>query len=326
MGAITERDTFVDGDEFAGKKTAWKDRKKAIFVHVPLEHQMTATQFIGEWLEPNKVFIPTRTPSFKDRLLFTPPEKMMSTTQEEAMKYAKLVEKQGDHSAGLLAHLSVSIIVDIDKKICTKKGRVKSLREMILSIRTHNAGPTKGMFMFQAIDFTKNASRLYLNGVQGPRCSGYVITFYELIQGEAIQMIQGLGVYLLRQYGSQGIKECFLKDYWDGLKGWKWSKTLECFDRPESWQLHSNIAHDPNDMVRLMVRLRIEKEKLKKMRKTLAEEEEEDDEEAAVRRMEDKVKEAERTEQNRANTSKRKMKKSRHFFLSFLTSKPMFLM
>ena len=85
----------------------------------------------------------------------------MATTEDKAMKYGKLVEKQGDHNDGLIAHLSVNIMVDIDKKIYTKRGRIKSLREMILSIRTHNAGPTKGMYMFQSIDFTKNASRLY---------------------------------------------------------------------------------------------------------------------------------------------------------------------
>ena len=276
LGAVTDRDIYEDGNE-NGKKTEWKNRIKAIFVHVPLEYQLTATQFIGEWLEPRKVFIPTRVPTFKDRLLFTLPEKEMAATPEEAMKYAKLVEKQSDHNRGLVAHLSVNIIVDIDKKICTKKGRGKSLREMILSIKTHNHGPTRGMNMFQSIDFTKNANRLYLNGRLGPRCSGYVITFYELIRGEAIQMLRGLGVYLLHMYGSQGIKECFAQKYWDGLLGWKWSKTLECFDRPEARQLHANVNNDPNEMVKLMGRMRLEKEKaelIEKQKKSLKEKEE----------------------------------------------------
>ena len=263
LGAVTDRDIYVDGVE-GGKKTEWKHRTKAIFVHVPLEYQLTATQFIGEWLEPRKIFVPSMVPSFKDRLLFTLPEKEMASTPEEAMKYAKLVEKQADHNKGLVAHLSVNIIVDIDKKVNTKKGRSKSLRDMILSIKTHNPGLTKGMYMFQSIDFTKNANRLYLNRRQGPRCSGYVITFYELIRGEAIQMLRGLGVYLLRMHGSTGIKECFAQKYWDGLVGWKWSKTLECFDRPEARQLHSNIIHDPNEMVKLMGKMRLEKEKLEK--------------------------------------------------------------
>ena len=277
LGAVTEKDMFENGDESAGKKTPWKDRVKAIFVHVPLEHQMTATQVIGEWLEPNKFFIPSRIPSFKDRLLFTPPEREMCTNHDEAIKYSKLVEKQSDHNDGLRAHLCVNIIADIDKKIKVRSGRTLTLRQMILSIKAHNKGPTKGMNLFQSIDFTPNATKLYFGGRQGPRCSGNVITFYELVQGEAIQMIRGLGVYLLRMYGSEGIRSCFSKKYWDAMVGWKWSKTYECFDRPETRQLHSNVNHDPNDMVKLMGRLRIEREKLEKLQKKAKEEEEKDE-------------------------------------------------
>ena len=84
MGAVSDKDIFENGDVESGKKTPWKDRIKAIFVHVPLKHQLTATQVIREWLEPNKVFVPTRILSFKDRLPFTPPEQEMCTNQHEA--------------------------------------------------------------------------------------------------------------------------------------------------------------------------------------------------------------------------------------------------
>ena len=104
------------------------------------------------------------------------------------------------------------------------------------------------------MDCTSNAQCLYFSGRQGPCCAGNVITFYELIQGEVIQMIQGMGKYLLRMFGPEGIRECFPQKYWDRLVGWKWSKTFECFDCPELRQLHSNITHDPSDMVKFMER------------------------------------------------------------------------
>ena len=283
LGAITESDVYKD--EKKKEKTLWKDRKKAIFVHVPLENNLTATQFIGELLEPPNFFSPNRVPQVTDRLLFTPPEKAMSSTDEEALKYRRLVEKQDDYNQELVAHLEVDIKVDIDKKVYTKAGRLLTLREMILLIKVHKTGETKGMSLFQSIDFTPNASRLYFNGRQGPGCAGHVFSFYKLVEQEAIQMIRGLGIYLLRIYGSLGIRECFSNSYWKGLKGWKWSKTYECFDRPESRQLHSNVCHDPNQIAGLLEKKRLEKKKIEELKKKKAEEKDKEESNNAEERM-----------------------------------------
>lgn len=82
----------------------------------------------------------------------------MSSTDEEAWKYLRLVEKQDDYNNELVAHLSVDITVDIDKKVYTRSGRLLSLREMILLIKVHKLGETKGMSLFQSINFTPNAN------------------------------------------------------------------------------------------------------------------------------------------------------------------------
>lgn len=256
-------------------------------MHVPLECQLTATQYIGELLEPPNFFSPNRISKVTDRLLFTPPEKMMSSTDEEALKYRRLVGKQDDYNQELVAHLEVDITVDIDKKIQTREGRLLTLREMILQIKVHKAGETKGMSLFQSIDFTPNASKLYFNGRQGPGCAGHVFSFYNMVCQEAVQMIRGLGIYLLRMYGSSGIRECFSNSYWKGLKGWKWLKTYECFDRPESRQLHSNVCHDPNQIAGLLEKRRFEKKRLEEQKQ----EEEKKKNEEEKKNAEDRMKE-----------------------------------
>ena len=101
-----------------------------------------------------------------------------------------------------------------------------------------------------------------------------------MLSVEATQMIRGLGVYLVRKYGSKGIIECFSNEYWKALKGWKWSQTLEIFDTPESRQLHSNIVYDPNQLIMLMERQRLSKKKRKGKERKGATETEKDQQQA----------------------------------------------
>ena len=102
-------------------------------------------------------------------------------------------------------------------------------------------------------------------------------------------MIRGLRIYLLRIYWSQGIKSCFSRKYWDRLIEWKWSKTFECFDQPKARQLYSNVTHDPNKMVKLMAKLRIEKQKLANLQKKAREEDEVSEAKTAETRMKEAV-------------------------------------
>jgi hypothetical protein len=95
----------------------------------------------------------------------------------------------------------------------------------------------------------------------GPGGPGHVITYYNIVEAEALQMIRGLGVFLGKIYGFKSISECFTQDHWQSLEGWAFSKKKWKFITPESRQMSNNLHLDPNKMmVRMTQQVKEEKQ------------------------------------------------------------------
>ena len=259
LGAITQSDALEDNDK--QKRTEWKNRKKAISVHVPTAKKNIASTKIAEVFEPlsshEKLF--NKIPSFTHRFLFTPSENSMPDA-DSAKAYKKLVSRHHTHFTMLKASLATDIEKDIDNRILTDKGIFLSLREMILSIKSNQNGPTKGLRLFHSIDFTPDSSKIWFNGQKGPGGAGHVFSYYKQMSGEALQMMKGLGVYLANLYGSSPIAQCFDNDHWTATDGWSWDKYNKKFITPESRQLRANINHDPNAIMMRLAEMEMEEE------------------------------------------------------------------
>ena len=307
MGAITNSDIFTD--EAKTKKTEWKNRKKALMVHVPSEKRNVATAKIAELLEPLSYSEKLRVtiPSFTHRYLFTPQEYNMPD-DESKKEYKKLMTRHHTHTSMLQASLSNDLFKDLDTKVLTKQGFLLSLRDMILSIRSKQKGNTKGLRVFHSVDFTPDSNKVWFNGQRGPGGSGHIFTFYRQLAGEAIQMIKGLGTYLATTYGASALSRSFCTDHWLAAKGWKWSTLEEKFITPESRQLKANINHDPNATMMRIAEIEMKEEQ---DREAALRAKENDTEEAKVEKeMEYQMKE-EKNSQNIKEKNKNKTKKKK---------------
>ena len=88
MGAITNTDIWEDEKE--AKRTEWKNRKKALAVHVESGKMQVAVEAISKLLKPTKCFYQAnKVTRWTDKFLFTPPE--YTVPKEERLNYKKLI-------------------------------------------------------------------------------------------------------------------------------------------------------------------------------------------------------------------------------------------
>ena len=200
IAAVTNTDIFVD--ESKATKTPWKDRLKALTLHVPTKNANLATTKALDTFIPRSFFCKkNRYPLFAERMLFTQHEYDMVEVMEKR-KYTTLLKRQAFHNRHLIPVLCNEIDVDLDHQFTLKSGEDMSLRQMILSITSHIEGPAKEARLFHSVDFCKDTQELWIGNRKGPGGSTFIFTFYQQFEGEARQMIKGLGVYLATKYGS----------------------------------------------------------------------------------------------------------------------------
>ena len=100
LGAITASDIWINKEE--GKKTEWKNRKKALSVHVATQHANAALSGIAKLFEPTRdISKLTRITQLKDKFLFSRPE--FTIPSDQRLRYKKLVNRQSSHSKRLIA-------------------------------------------------------------------------------------------------------------------------------------------------------------------------------------------------------------------------------
>ena len=101
MGAITTTDIWSDQEQKV--KTEWKNRKKALAVHVDSDHANEAVALIAKFFEPKRgINSLAYTNSMKDKFLFTRPE--YTIPKDHKLRYKKLVNRQGVHANVSLRH------------------------------------------------------------------------------------------------------------------------------------------------------------------------------------------------------------------------------
>jgi hypothetical protein len=246
LGSITKSDEKEDG-----KPVTWKNRLKAMIVHVPTHKAEVAITKISLLLQAKKAEI-NQVPLFYQRYLFIQQENTMVDINSR-LQYKHILSRQRSHLDSIKSKFILSIDVDMDKRLETQEGGYFSLREMILAINNRQDGKNwDPVPLFHSIDFCPDSSKVWIGNSMGPGGPGHIITYYNVMEAEALQMIRGLGIYLGKIYGYDNIVECFSRDHWQSLEGWKFSKKKWKFTTPETRQMKDNLKLDSN---KLMVRM-----------------------------------------------------------------------
>ena len=230
--------TFTESD----KKVDWKLRLKALEVMVPAEHEHAARALISSTFKQR----PSRNTykSFTECYIYVGNER---EHKEENMA-AIFLELVGRHKFQLtyVDFVPISILVkSIDNKIALKdKKTFLSIREMILNLPSRDTkyGVQK---LFQSVDFVPDPKKVWFNKVRGEGSACYYLTYYKWAEGEALHTAEGLGVYLGKHFGIEGIYSSFSADHWKFVQSWKWNIRKNKFDTPQEMNLAENVMYDP---------------------------------------------------------------------------------
>ena len=244
MSAVTQTD----------KKVPWKNRLKALSILVPTKKAEVAESILEEVFEKK---INKTMKSITDCYLYQIPEHKCKSENKAAI-FVEMVNRHKFHSTFHKSAIVTSIVKNLDKKITTKQGYELTLREMILNIPSSDE-MSKSIGLFRAVDFVTDSGKVWIGNQTGPGGPAIIFTYYDWLEGEALEMIKGLGVYLASQYGRPAIHKCFVYDHWKATQRWKWLKHEQRFDTPEIRHLASNILHDPMKDV-ITARLKAEQE------------------------------------------------------------------
>jgi hypothetical protein len=243
LGSITKSDEKEDG-----KPVTWKNRLKAMIVHVPTHKAEVAITKISLLLQAKKAE-QNQVPLFYQRYLFIQQENTMVDINSR-LQYKHILSRQRSHLDSIKSKFILSIDVDMDKRLETQEGGYFSLREMILAINNRQDGKNwDPVPLFHSIDFCPDSSKVWIGNSMGPGGPGHIITYYNVMEAEALQMIRGLGIYLGKIYGYDNIVECFSRDHWQSLEGWKFSKKKWKFTTPETRQMKDNLKLDSNKLM-----------------------------------------------------------------------------
>jgi hypothetical protein len=207
LGSITKSDENIDG-----KPVQWKDRQKALIVHVPTNKSKVAITKISTLLQA-KLIDENQIPLYFQRYLFIQQENTMIDINSR-LKYKHILCRQRAHLDSIKCKFILSIDADMDERIDTKEGGNLSLREMILAIKTRQEGDEwDPVPLFHSIDFCPDSSKVWIGNSMGPGGPGHILTYYNIFEAEALQMIRGLGIFLGKIYGYENVAGCFNKDY-----------------------------------------------------------------------------------------------------------------
>jgi hypothetical protein len=166
LGSITKSDENIDG-----KPVQWKDRQKALIVHIPTNKAEVATTKISTLLQA-KPIDENQTSLFFQRYLFIQQENTMIDINSR-LKYKHILCRQRAHLDSIKLKFILSIDADMDERIDTKEGRNLSLREMILAIKTRQEGDEwDPVPLFHSIDFCLDSSKVWLGNTMGPAGPG----------------------------------------------------------------------------------------------------------------------------------------------------------
>ncbi len=252
----TNADKFIDLTE---KRRPFKDRVKALHAVVDLSNLATAAKDICEIFaaSPENSYVKNPIINFEDKFLFLEPEAKMPDYQSN-LAFKRLVDRQKVHSKNIQGSFYPWINCDIDRKMIKVNQQYVSLRQLILSIPVMQKNKsseedgqdeeTKFEPLFHGIDYTSDSRDHFFEGNKGPGGAGHIFSYYNSNRGEALRMIQGLGIYLTTKFGHEKtIANCLSLDHWKASADWKWDDNEKQFITKESKILFQNLLYDNNE-------------------------------------------------------------------------------
>ena len=222
------------------KKTEWKNSLKAYHVLVPAEKAEEARELISNVFSQQP--LNRKYKSLEDTYMFVSSEQRCQGERLSSI-YAEMVGRQKFRELHIKIAMIDIIIKDIDTKITTKDEEQVTLREMILNIPVTDTkfGPQK---LFHSIDYTPNAGKTWFKNVSGEDgVKGYIVSYMEWDEAEALHVIDGLALHLGSRYSKTGIYEYLMESHWNKVKKWKYNKEDGTWDTPEELAPLQNENH-----------------------------------------------------------------------------------
>jgi hypothetical protein len=234
------------------KDEEWKNRVKIMQLLVPCEYEESAAYEVN--LAMDKVYSLKLYPSFTARYKFLYPESEMANRASK-VNHQIFCNWHKTHCNKIRYKASHIIDGDIDFKYPMKNQQYLSIRQVVLSIPCRNKeSPFHKDFLFHDVEFSEDLSKVWLGNRLGPKSSGFLFSFYDDNEAEALRMIKGLGVYTEATFGhhvrttsssgSNCITEMFTEEHWRSIGRWTWDSDKGIFETPLDSDMINNFAQD----------------------------------------------------------------------------------
>ena len=234
------------------KDEEWKDRVKIMQLLVPCEYEESAAYEVNLALE--KVYSLKLYPSFTARYKFLYPESEMANRASK-VNHQIFCNWHKTHCNKIKYKASHIIDGDLDYRYPMKNQQYLSIRQVVLSIPCRNKeSPFHKDFLFHDIEFSEDLSKVWLGNRLGPKSSGFLFSFYDDNEAEALRMIKGLGVYTEATFGqhvrttsskgSNCITDMFTEEHWRSIGRWTWHSDTGLFETPLDSDMINNFAQD----------------------------------------------------------------------------------
>ena len=227
----------------------WKKKSRGLIVVVPSNKASSAKKRLNMLFQARKEHNydnPNPVLDIFHQLTFLPLESEIAKMPNCKTNYAVCLHRHQVHDKSIQARFMPDILIDVDKKINTNKGR-KSLRQLILNIKSKKE-ETKGTNLFQSIDKIEDSSKVYFpyDKKVGRGEAGHIFQFYQCLEEEANVMFQGLGVYLQQEHGIENLHSVIGVNHWAENELWHWDKKEGKFITPEEQLVQGYVEFDSN--------------------------------------------------------------------------------
>ena len=248
------------------KDAEWKDRVKIMQLLVPCEYEESAAYEVNPAIE--KVYSLQLYKSFTARYKFLYPESEMANRASK-INHQTFCNWHKTHCNKIRYKVSHIIDGDLDFKYPMKNRQYLSIRQIVLSIPCRNKdSPFHKDFLFHDVEFSEDLSKVWLGSRLGPKSSGFLFSFYDDNEAEAVRMIRGLGVYTEATFGlhvlttstggSNCITEMFTEEHWRSVGRWTWHSDKGIFETPLDSDMLNNFAQDKDKPFALFAALEAE--------------------------------------------------------------------
>lgn len=243
LTAVTDSDKMDN----KGNPTPWPKRIKALSATVPIENKKEAIKIMnfvfGTNKEDNKKERKRLKIPYADKYIFMEMERHTKSCNRHLNLLMRQTQSMVNRTTRAI--FVSSIIGDIDEKIDTGVSK-RSLRSMIDRILTKRSGDQlANLPLFQDVHQVNDGSKFYLNGSLGPKCPGHIFTFHKDAEEEAVEMAEGLNVYLEFLYGAEAFYNFFTSETWEGTMDWQWDEKEHLFIKPHDKKLEMIINNHP---------------------------------------------------------------------------------